>query len=485
MDSAYYEEIKGKIVKGVFALSSRTLIIQVITQIANFILTVILSASAYGVFYTVSAVLSFISTFSDVGLAGSLIQKKEKITNDELVSAFTIQIILVGFLVVIGCCLSPIIANLYHIGNEGVFLLRALFISFFISSLKSIPSIILERNLEFSKLVIPQLVEVLVFYSTTIILVYFGHTLYGYAFGAIARSIVGLISIFIISPWKIGIGINFKIIRKLLHFGMPFQTNSILALIKDDLVTLFLGLILTQAQMGYIGWAKKYAESALRLIMDNIIRVTFPAYSRLQGDSKIFSRALNKSFFFLALFIFPSSVLLVIIMNPMIHLIPKYIKWEPALFTFYLFVFSSIMAALSSPTINALNAIGKIRISLKMMIVWTILTWIFVPTLTLYFGFNGVAISSVVISFTSIIPIILLKKIVDISVIKSISKPLISSIVMGIVALFITLFGSSIMIIIISVIIPIIIYGVLIKLTMATELGPYIPIKLRRLLRFY
>src|SRR5665811_1903695 len=85
---------------------------------------------------------------------------------------------------------------------------------------------------------------------------------------------------YIIAPWKIGFGFSRPVASRLLNFGVPFQLNSILALLKDDLLIVYLGKVLPLAQVGYIGFAQKWAFTPLRLIMDNIIRITFPSFSR-------------------------------------------------------------------------------------------------------------------------------------------------------------------------------------------------------------
>ena len=77
MDSVKIEAFKDKIVGGVLALTSRTLILQAISFISTFILTILLSPSVFGVFFIVSAVISFLTYFSDICLASSLVQKKE------------------------------------------------------------------------------------------------------------------------------------------------------------------------------------------------------------------------------------------------------------------------------------------------------------------------------------------------------------------------------------------------------------------------
>ena len=66
---------------------------------------------------------------------------------------------------------------------------------------------------------------------------------------------------------------------------------------KDDLLTIFLGKILPIAQVGFIGFAQKWAFYPLRLIMDNVIRITFPSFSRLQHDKNLLGLAIEKSLF--------------------------------------------------------------------------------------------------------------------------------------------------------------------------------------------
>jgi len=470
-----FTEIKGKIVSGVFALTSRTVILQVIAFVSTFILTILLSPSIFGIFFVVSAVISFLSYFSDIGFAAALIQKKEEPTREEYVTSFTIQQILVGSIVIISFILSPFFSSFYKLGDSGLFLFKALLVSFVLSSFKTIPSIILERKLDFELLVIPQILETIIFYSSAIIMALFGWGIVSFAWAAILRGIVGLIAIYIICPWKLGLGISVHALKHLLSFGVPFQVNSILALVKDDLMTIFLGKILPFSQVGYIGWAKKWAEVPLRLIMDSIVRVTFPAYSRLQADSKILSKAIEKSFFFLALFIFPVNILMVFFINPFVQIIPKYSKWEPALFSFYLFAFSSVFAAFSSTVINALNATGRIKTTLIIMVIWTILTWILIPIFVFFYGYNGVAISAFIISFTGIIPIIIMKRIIKFKIFSVLYKPLISTFFIACMMFFILKLSTNFKTIFISLPALVFIYGLLVWMWMRKDILPYLP----------
>jgi len=208
--------------------------------------------------------------------------------------------------------------------------------------------------------------------------------------------------------------------------------NSFIALLKDDLLTVFLGKVLPFAQIGYIGWAKKWAEVPLRLIMDSVIRVTFPAFSRLQESKEHLSAAIEKTLFGLSVAIFPISVGLLFFVQPLIGIIPKYIKWEPALIAFYLLTVSSIFAGLTTPLTNALNAIGKIKVTLGLMIMWTVLTWVLTLTLIRFFGFNGVPIAFLLVSTTIVIVVGLVKREVKFSFWKSVWSATGAAILQGI-----------------------------------------------------
>jgi O-antigen/teichoic acid export membrane protein len=423
-------------IKGIFALTSRTFVVQLVSFASNLLLTIFLSPAIFGVYFVVSAAIAFLSYFSDIGLAAALIQKKEEITQEELRTTFTIQQVLVGTVVILALALSPFIAKFYNLKSEEILLYQALAISFFLSSLKTIPSIILERNLHFEKLVIPQIVEVFFFSVTAVVFAMSGFGVTSFTLAVLARGISGLIAIYAIQPWRIGFGFSKVSAKRLLHFGIPFQANSFLGLIKDDLFVAYLGKALPIAQVGYIGFAQKWAYMPLRLIMDNVIRITFPSFSRLQHEKDVLTKALEKAMFASCYVIFPAVVGLMIMSPYFIHFIPKYQKWEPALFSLFLFSINAGLSSISTPLTNALNAIGKIKVSLYLMIFWTIATWVLTPILIVMYGFNGVAIASALISLSVVAVVIISKRYINFSIVFTTAVPLISTIIMGIVIYF-------------------------------------------------
>ncbi len=424
------ELIKKKAISGVVTFTLRTFFIQAFAFFATFVLTILLAPSVFGIFFVVSAILNFFVYFSDIGLAAALIQKKEEPSRKDLISTFTIQQTIIFTLVAIGLLLSPKIASFYNLDTSGLLLLRVLIISLIFSSLKTVPSILLERHLAFSKLVIPQIAENVVFYATAVILAYYKFQIASFTWAVLLRGVTGLVLIYVLSPWKPGLGIDKESAKKLTSFGVPFQVNSILALFKDDMLTVFLGKILTFTQIGYIGWAQKWAFIPLRFFMDNVNKVTFPAYSRLQDHKAELAKAVEKSIFFVTFLVYPSVFGMIAIAPQVVSLVPNYGKWEPALPLLYLFAINALFSAVSTTFTNTLFAIGRPKIVLKFMAFWTAATWLLTVPLVLKFGYIGVAMASAIVAATSLATVYFVKKEFPITIAKNIFGPLFISLIM-------------------------------------------------------
>src|SRR3989338_7887516 len=405
MEDLSVELVKNRAIKGAAILTVRNILIQAVSFFSIALLTFLLEPQDYGVFFIVSAVVSFLAYFGDIGFAASLIQKKEKLQDIELRTIFTAQQILVFSLV--------------------------------LSSLKTIPTVLLERKLEFNKYIIPQILEVLVFNITAVFFAWRGFGVTSFTIAVILRGFVGLVSTYIVSPWIPRFAFSASSFKSLLKFGIPYQANTFLAMIKDDGMTLFLGGTLGSSGIGLLGWAQKWAFAPLRFFMDQVIKVTFPAFSRMQDNKKELSNALSKSILYICLLVFPALTFLILVAPSLVEVIPKYSKWSPALLALSFLSITSALAAVATPLTNAFNAIGKISVTFKLMIMWTVLTWLFVPFLSSVFGVNGAAAGFALVGLSSVVVMFVALKYVEINYLKIVGKPLLVSVITGGVVLVI------------------------------------------------
>lgn len=425
------EHIKKQAVRGAISYFLRTLLLQGLGLVSILILSAYFVPEDFAIYGFVIQIIGILIFFSDVGLAAALVQKKEEPTIVDYRTAFTLQQILSWLIVAVVFAISQHGFIQAKTGQVGVLILAALAFSFPMATLKTIPSVILERKLQFSKLIVPQIFEQIFFHGILIYLAINGSGAIAYVYAVIARSIIGVIVMWILQPWDIGLNINKSSLRSLLGFGVKFQINDFLARIKDQLFYLVLGLWLPLREFGFVQWAKNWSMYPYNLTVSNVMAVTFPAFSRLQHNKEALGKAIEKSIYFITLFIFPVVTGMAIFINPLINLVPKYQQWQPAIFSLAFFSFSIGLSAISTPLTNTLNAIGEINKTLKLMVMWTTLTWVLTPLFMNWFGFNGVALASFIISLTSVVPVWMVKKVIPFNFTSQISSQFMSTAVMG------------------------------------------------------
>ncbi|MBI1863899.1 oligosaccharide flippase family protein [Candidatus Woesebacteria bacterium] len=456
------ETVKERSVRGILVLTGRTFFLQVIAVIALGFLWAYLTPSQWGVFFVLNAVINFLNYFSDIGLAAALIQKKEHPSETDLKTTFFVQQVLVITIIAIVILLTPFFTKKFSLNNDGVILLYALAFSFFLSSLKSIPSVLLERKLEFVKLTFPQILEQVFYYVILVVFAVQGFGIKSFTIAVIARDIVGVVVIYILQPWKPGIAFSRKTLSGLFKFGIPYQINTFLAAVKDDGMTLILGGILGPAGVGFLGTAQKFARYPLTFFMDTVTRVTFPAFSRMQDSSSHLAKSVTRSIFFICFLVFPSLAGLVILSPLIVEVIPRYNQWKPALFALTFISINFGFAAATTQLTNLLNAIGKIKITFFLMIMWTVLTWALIPILALKFGVSGAAFGYSLVGASSIVAIIVAKKYVNFSLYHSIGKPLIGTSIMATILIILrTILPVSAYSIFVLAIVGVIVYTVL------------------------
>ncbi len=425
--------VKARTVSGVVTLISRSFLLQLVATAGFFFLSVFLGRPEIGLFIAINDLVSILGYFSDIGLAASLIQKRGEVTVTDLRTTFTIQQVMVLVLIAIMSALAGPIFAYYHVNPAGTSLYYALLLAFFLASLKTVPSVILERRLNFQVLAAVEVVENVVFYLVAVLLAWKGWGIGAYVWAVTLRGIIGTSLIYLLSPWKIGLAFSISSLKSLLSFGLPYQVNSLLAIIKDRFLNVFLWKIIGAEGVGIIGWAQTWSQKPLRFIMDNVTKVTFPSFSRLQDHPDRLRRAIEKTLLFITGLTFPILGWLLLAVPFLVRLVPKWEKWEVAIVPLALLAFNSALASVSTPLTSTLNALGKVKINTYLMTMWTALTWGLTPYLAIRFGYLGVAYATAAIALSSVVPVIIVRRLTGFSLLRSVALPTLAVVAMLVV----------------------------------------------------
>lgn len=428
------DNLKAKAFKGVFTLTFRRLILKIIDTVGIIFLARALAQDVFGVFGIISfVVFTFLSFFSDVGFGAALIQKKEELTDEDTRTTFTIQQTLVTALLLIAWVSAPVISSFYSLGTDGMWLIRVLSLSLFITSFKTIPSIILERQLKFEKLVIPEVAETLAYNAIAVYMALNGYGVWSLVMAILARSIIGALILNILSPWKIGWGFSRGSARKLLSFGVPYQLNSVLALVKDNVTPTLIAYWYGPAAVGFVNVAQNIASRPMEIITI-VSRVMFPAYARLQQDPARLTRWIEKSVSFMAVLYYPAIAGLLVLASGILQYLyaDKSDKWLPALATLLIFLAGAFPIIITTTYTNALYALGRPKVVLLLMTLYTVLTWGLGAPLIYRYGFVGIAIAGFIITYVTL-PVVVreMNKVVRVDTWAQVKKPILASMIMA------------------------------------------------------
>ncbi|MDO8589380.1 MAG: oligosaccharide flippase family protein [Armatimonadota bacterium] len=420
------ETIQRRATGGLLSLALRRAVHQVISFFGNILLSRLLSPSVFGVFSIVTYVVNFFGFFGDIGLGAALVQRKEKPSERVLRTTFTIQQSLVTFFVIMVFVASPFISKKYGMSESSVWLFRAFSLSLFFTSMKVIPSILLERQLYFNRIIIPEIAEVAAYQTVAVTMAYMGYGVWSLVCATLARGVLGFTILFILSPWKLGYAFDKPTAKDLVKFGAPFQLGQFFWLIKNAATPVFAGFVCGKAAVGYLTWAWGLALVPYTII-EIINRIVFPVCSRLQHDKDMLGRSIEK-------FVRMSSIGVFGIAAVMMAVAPyaiKYVytaKWTPALPALYLFLLSMMGGPIINIYSRSFYAIGRAKTAVKLTAAYVGLSWIFNVPLLLKYGFVGIAWSALLVTVIGVwLPIREMEKIVHVQIWKQVWAPLISA----------------------------------------------------------
>ena len=260
-----------------------------------------------------------------------------------------------------------------------------------------------------------------------------GYGVWSLVIAVISRTILGAIALNVIAPWSIGWKLDRKSAKELLHFGVPFQLNSVLALIKDNITPTIIAVWYGPAAVGFVNVAQNISSRPME-ISTIVSRITFPTYSRIQGDKERLKRWIEKSIHLMSVVYFPAIIGLIVTASPILQFLyaDKSDKWLPALPTLLWFLVAAVPVVITTTYTNAIYATGHPKIVLALMVLYTTMTWGIGLPMIHYLGFVGIAITVAIITYTTF-PLVLmaLRKVVIVDTFGMVWRPFVASLLMG------------------------------------------------------
>jgi PST family polysaccharide transporter len=351
-------DIKKKVASSFVWVSVSSLLSRASTIVATLILAGLLSPDDFGVVAIANVISAALGLFRDLGMNQALIYQKDHI-EDASDTAMILSVAISAVLFGIGYLLAEPAAGFVRYPDvEDV--IKVLPFSLVITAFSSIPTSLLEKEMDFKKRALPEIVSFFTYFVVSVTLALMGFAYWSIVLGHIAHSIVNLIVVFIISPWHPSFRFHPRILKGLLGFGKYAMSNTIIVFIFRNVDDFSIGRLLGTASLGFYNLAYRISNVTATQITHMISKVTFPAMVKMKDDSKKIIDFYLKTFYYLSIINFPLATGIICFASPFFHIFYGN-KWDAAILPTQILAVFGLLRGLFSSAGSVFMTIGRIR----------------------------------------------------------------------------------------------------------------------------
>jgi O-antigen/teichoic acid export membrane protein len=324
-----WHEVGRRGTRGALQLAVRGLLLRILTFLGTLVLARILVPSDFGVYAIVSFVVSVWALLGDFGLGAALVQQEEEPTARQLATAWTAQqAIALAAVTAIWLTAPALTALVPGLPGDAPWMLRILSLGLLFSSLRTLPSVMMERELHFGPLAAAEIAQQAVYYAVAIGLAVAEFRAWSFILAGVAQLATGALVVNLVWRRRPTLALDRDCLRGLLGFGFGFQLSIIVVALRDTPLPAMAGFVLGTASAGLLQFATRMGATVASV--DEIVaRIAFPAFSRLQGRADDQARALSAATMLTALFMVPFQCLLAALAPILVPLVFGD-RWQPA-----------------------------------------------------------------------------------------------------------------------------------------------------------
>lgn len=296
-------ELKRKVVSGFGWMAGGKFVGQIFAWSVTLIVIRLLSPGDYGLMALATLVLTFLNLAAELGLSSAIVQRKN-ITDDIVKKCFGLILISNIILFVSLFLTSSYISGFF---NEPKLtpVIQLISVSFLITAFGIVPEALLEREMQFKKLAIINLVTTLIGAAVTLVLALFDHGIWALVWGNVSQFFFKMLGVnfachkFILPSFKLVgmkniISYSYMVAMERLFFFFFNQSDSFI-----------IGKIFGKELLGIYSVASHLASLPMQKISGVINQVAFPAFSSIQSDKKAVSTYILKASRLLCFSTFP------------------------------------------------------------------------------------------------------------------------------------------------------------------------------------
>lgn len=393
-------DLFGRAVKGGAWVFAIRLVTQLFSVVRLVVLARFLGVEEMGLLGIGMLMIQILNTFTTTGFQQALIQKKENI-HAYLDTVWTVGIIRAIVLFAVLYFAAPYAAML-RIDPEKititVSIIRVIGLTLLIDSFSNIATIYFQKELQFHKQFIYRISGTLIDSLVTISIVLIYKSVWALVFGKLSGSVVRCLLGYMIYSYKPALKLNLKQASRLWKFGKWIFGGSVIDFLVnqgDDIFVLgyFGAFFLAIYQMAY-----KFANIPATEISNIIGQVSFPAFSKIQGDTSRLRDAYLKILQTTTFLSIPIGGLIIIMAPDFVRLFLTE-KWQLTILPMQVLALLGLNRAIGATRGPLFRAIGKPNINFKFQLCRLIILIALIYPFARFWGITGVALILLISGF--------------------------------------------------------------------------------------
>lgn len=361
--------VKKQTISGAIWKFTERISAQLISFVVSVILARILAPDDYGLIALVFVFTTLCDKLLIAGFATSLIQKKT--ADDKDFSSVLYFSVAVAFVLYVLLFLAaPLIADFYtkFDRTELIAVIRILGLSLFLMAFSSVQNAYASKHMLFKRYFESTLGASVFSGVVGIAMAYQACGIWALVAQNMLATFVGCIILWFTVGWRPKLQFSFERLKGLFSYGWKIFMASIIKTLYNDIRSLVIGKMFTPADLAYYNRGQSLPQLVDTNVTGTIDSVLFPAYSKLQDDRSAMLNAVRRAVKTSCYVLMPILALMAAVASPLVSLLLTE-KWLPCVPFMQILCFSFIFSPVEMENIQAIKAIGRSDIVLKLEIV--------------------------------------------------------------------------------------------------------------------
>lgn len=362
---------------------------QVVTFVVSVVLARILDPEVYGTIALVTVIISILDVFVNSGFGNALIQKKDA-DNVDFSTVFYFNVFMCLVLYSILFLSAPLIASFYNI-PELTNIVRVLGLTIVVSGVKNIQQAYVSKNMLFKKFFFSTLSGTIVSAIVGIIMAIKGFGVWALVAQHLTNLCIDTFILWITVKWRPIKAFSFFRLKSLFSYGWKLLIATLLDTVYNNLRQLIIGKKYTAEDLAFYNKGQTFPSLLVQNINSSINSVLLPALSEMQDKKESVKAMTRRAIKTSSFLIWPMMVGLGVCAEPLVRLILTD-KWLTCVPYMRIFCFTYALYPIHTSNLNAIKAVGRSDIFLKLEIEKKVIGMIVLLS-TMWFGVDVMAYS--------------------------------------------------------------------------------------------